>query len=209
MGGLDPPIQRRKFRTKGMDQRVKPADGDNGRLETKMVTIRNEISTDFAAREVLLTRAFGARRFRKTSERLRTGRLPAQGLAFSAVDARGKLIGTVRLWDIIAGSAGPGLLLGPLAVDCKAQRQGVGAALMNHALGEAKRMGHASVLLVGDAPYYARFGFSVEYTRSLHLPGPVERERFMGLELAPEALDGAEGLIAPSGRMVPQQKQAA
>ena len=99
-----------------------------------MGTIRAEKSSDLAAREALLTKAFGAKRFRKTSERLRSGRLTAEGLAFSATDAKGRLIGTVRLWDIIAGSAGPALLLGPLAVDCKMQGQGIGAALMSHAL---------------------------------------------------------------------------
>lgn len=175
-----------------------------------MVTIRAEILSDIPAREALLNKAFGgAKRFRKTSEKLRAGRLPSEGLAFSAVDAKGKLIGTVRLWDIIAGSAGPALLLGPLAVDCKAQGQGIGAALMNHAIAEAKRLGHAAILLVGDAPYYARFGFATEHTRSLHLPGPVDRARFLGLELEPEALDGEEGLIAASGRMADVQRLAA
>ncbi len=98
-----------------------------------MVTIRAENSSDVAAREALLNRAFGVKRFRKTSEKLRSGRLPAVGLAFSAVDEKGKLVGTIRLWNIIAGSAGQALLLGPLAVDSKAQGHGIGAALMNHA----------------------------------------------------------------------------
>ena len=174
-----------------------------------MVTIRAELLSDTAAREALLNKAFGVKRFRKTSEKLRAGRLAAEGLAFSAVDAKGKLVGTVRLWDIIAGSAGPSLLLGPLAVDCKTQGQGIGAALMRHALAEAARLGHSSVLLVGDAPYYARFGFSGEHTHSLHLPGPVERARFLALELEPEALDGAEGLISASGRLAADRKLAA
>jgi predicted N-acetyltransferase YhbS len=174
-----------------------------------MVTIRPEISSDYAAREALLNRSFGAKRFRKTSERLRSGRLPAEGLAFSAVDATGKLIGTMRLWNIVAGSAGPALLLGPLAVDCKAQCQGIGAALINHAVAEAKRLGHACVLLVGDAPYYSRFGFSVAFTSSLTMPGPVERQRFLGLELEPNALDGAEGLLTAAGASLTRVKQAA
>ena len=174
-----------------------------------MVTIRPEISSDYSAREALLNRSFGVKRFRKASERLRSGRLPADGFAFSAVDAKGKLVGTVRLWDIIAGSAGPALLLGPLAVDCKMQGQGIGAALLSHALAEAKKLGHAAVLLVGDALYYSKFGFSPEFTRSLHLPGPVERERFLGLELEPEALDGAEGLLAAAGRLASLEKRAA
>lgn len=166
-----------------------------------MVTIRPEISSDIAPRERLLDRAFGKARRRKTSERLREGRLPAEGLAFTALDAKGKLIGTIRLWDVLAGSAGPALLLGPLAVDCKAQGKGIGAALMRHAIAEATRLGHGAIILVGDAPYYARFGFSGAPVADLHLPGPVERQRFLGLELTPGALDGAEGLVAGCGRL--------
>ena len=177
--------------------------------DIKMVTIRAEISDDFAARETLLNRAFGVQRFRKTSQKLRAGRLPAQGLAFSAINEKGKLVGTVRLWNVIAGSAGPALLLGPLAVDDKARGQGVGASLMQHALAEAAKRGHGAVLLVGDAPYYSRFGFAEGMARSLHLPGPVERARFLGLELAESALDGAEGLVAASGRMEQAAKKAA
>jgi predicted N-acetyltransferase YhbS len=171
-------------------------------------TIRNELPSDVAARERLLDKAFGAKRLRKTSERLREGRLPAEGLAFTATDEKGKLVGTVRLWNVIAGSAGPSLLLGPLAVSCRHRGRGLGRQLMDHAINTARVLGHESILLVGDAPYYARFGFGVEHTRSLHLPGPVARERFLGLELVPEALDGAEGLVMASGREVAIGKKA-
>jgi predicted N-acetyltransferase YhbS len=163
-----------------------------------MVTIRAEISNDVGAREALLHAGFGPTRFRKTSEKLRKDRMPA--FAFTAVDDAGKVIGTVRLWHIIAGSAGPSLLLGPLAVHCDAQSKGLGAALMHHAIAAA-RVDHDSILLVGDAPYYSRFGFSQGLTRSLHLPGPVERARFLGLELTEQALDDAEGLVAASGEL--------
>lgn len=164
-----------------------------------MVTIRTELPSDAVSRERLLDKAFGASRFRKTSERLREGRLPAESLAFTALSEKGKVIGTVRLWNIIAGSAGPSLLLGPLAVDCRHQNKGIGKQLMDHALATARVLGHDSVLLVGDAPYYARFGFAETHTQSLHLPGPVERKRFLGLELTPGALDGAEGLVSAAG----------
>ena len=172
-----------------------------------MVTIRAEISSDIAQREALLTAAFGMSRFRKTSEKLRANRLAA--LAFTAVDDKGKLIGTVRLWNIIAGSAGSSLLLGPLAVDCKYQKCGIGRALMETALCAARDYGADSILLVGDEPYYSRFGFGALLTRSLHLPGPVDRNRFLGLELEPQALDDAEGLVAPSGEFVAQVAVAA
>jgi len=169
-----------------------------------MVTITPEVAADLPAREALLDRAFGKReRRRKTSERLRDGRLPAEGLAFAARNRRGRLIGTLRLWDITAGSAGPALLLGPLAVDCAYQKRGVGAELMLHALGEAKKLGHRAVLLVGDQPYYSRFGFSRAVVEDLSLPGPVELERFLGIELEAGALSGAEGVIAATGRIIP------
>ena len=74
---------------------------------------------------------------------------------------------------------------------------------MTHALNMAKVLGHASVLLVGDEPYYSRFGFTRNLVADLHLPGPVERNRFLGLELVPEALDGAEGLVMASGALAP------
>lgn len=175
-----------------------------------MVTIRRENFFDTLPRERLLDKAFGKQqRRRKTSERLREGRLPSEGLAFTAADAKGRLVGTVRLWDVVAGSAGPALLLGPIAVDTKHQGQGIGAALMGHALAQARAMGHAAVILVGDAPYYTRFGFTHGTVADLHLPGPVDRSRFMGIELIPGALDGAEGLVAGSGRReVPQRKAA-
>jgi predicted N-acetyltransferase YhbS len=164
-----------------------------------MVTIRTELASDVVFRERLLDKAFGKTRVRKTSERLREGRLPADGLAFTALDTKGRVVGSVRLWSIIAGSAGPSLLLGPLVVDCKVQNKGIGRALMDHAINTARVLGHDSVLLVGDAPYYNRFGFDVAHTRSLHLPGPVDRARFLGLELTPGALDGAEGLVSAAG----------
>jgi predicted N-acetyltransferase YhbS len=167
-----------------------------------MVTIRLEMLSDVASREALLDKAFGRRRFCKTSERLREGRLPAEGLAFTALAEKGRVVGTLRLWAVIAGSAGPSLLLGPLAVDCRHQHKGIGRKLMDHGLATARVLGHDSVVLVGDAPYYGRFGFSDALTRSLHLPGPVDRQRFLGLELTPGALDGAEGLVSAAGTVL-------
>ena len=174
-----------------------------------MTMIRTEIAADVPQRERLLDRAFGKARRRKTSERLREGRVAAEGLAFTAVDEDGKLVGTLRLWDVVAGSAGQALLLGPLAVDCKAQGRGIGGALMRHAMAEARLRGHAAIILVGDAPYYARFGFTGSLVADLHLPGPVDRARFLGVELIPGALDGAEGLVAGCGRREAAERQAA
>ena len=85
------------------------------------------------------------------------------------------------------------LLLGPLAVDPSLKNAGIGSALMRHAIAEAGRLGHRAILLVGDAPYYGRFGFSAEKTGSLAMPGPYERHRLLALELVEGALDGAHG----------------
>ncbi len=162
-----------------------------------MVTIRHERPADVAARDALLDLSYGPARFSKASERLREGRLPE--LSLVAADGR-RIVGTVRLWPVAAGPGRPALLLGPLSVDPDCRNRGIGSALVRHALGEATRLGHGAVLLVGDAPYYGRFGFSSEKTGALWLPGPYERHRLLGCELAPGALDGARGLISARGR---------
>lgn len=168
-----------------------------------MVTIRNERSTDIAARERLLDAAFGPARFAKASECLRAGRFAADGLSFAAVE-NGRLVGTARLWNVSAGLARPALLLGPLAVAADARNRGIGSALMQRALREARRLGHSAILLVGDAPYYGRFGFSTDKTGALRLPGPFEPERFLGLELTAGTLDGARGLVRATGDRLPK-----
>ena len=169
--------------------------------------IRAERTSDVAAREALLDACFGANRHARTCQRLRDGRAPAEGLAFSAC-AEGRLVGTVRLWHVSAGGK-PALVLGPLAVDASCRELGIGAALMHHALAAAKARGHGAVILLGDAPYYARFGFSAVKTGELSLPGPFERDRLLGLELRDGALDGAWGMIVPTGAAAPKGKAAA
>ncbi|MCE1238173.1 MAG: N-acetyltransferase [Hyphomicrobiales bacterium] len=161
--------------------------------------IRDERCPDVGAREALLDAAFGAARFAKTCERLREGRVPAEGLALVAEDRAGRLIGTVRLWRVDAGEAGRSLMLGPIAIDAEARSLGLGGALMRAAIGRAKRFGHRSIVLVGDAPYYARFGFSAEATLGLDLPGPVDCDRFLGLELVEGALRDARGMVEATG----------
>jgi predicted N-acetyltransferase YhbS len=79
---------------------------------------------------------------------------------------------------------------------------------MAHALAAAGARGHRAVILLGDAPYYARFGFSAQKAAGLSLPGPFERDRLLGLELCEGALDGAAGLIAPTGASLPKMKAA-
>jgi predicted N-acetyltransferase YhbS len=159
--------------------------------------IRAERASDVVARETLLDACFGETRQMRTCQRLRDGRAPAEGLALSAV-REGRLVGTVRLWHVSAGGV-PALVLGPLAVDEASRKLGAGAALMARALEAARQRGHGAVILLGDAPYYARFGFSAAKTSELSLPGAFERDRLLGLELREGALDGAWGMIVPTG----------
>ena len=173
-------------------------------LKAAPFAIRAEKDSDAVAREALLDGCFGENRHTRTCQRLRDGRAPAEGLAFSAI-VDGHLVGTLRLWHVSAGGI-PALILGPLAVDDSCRKLGAGAALMDHALAAADARGHRAVLLLGDAPYYARFGFSAERTASLSLPGPFERNRLLGLELHQGALDGASGVIVPTGLPLPVRK---
>jgi predicted N-acetyltransferase YhbS len=168
-----------------------------------------EAMADVPAREALLDLAMGPGRMRKSSEKLRRGRQPAEGLAFVARDADGVVIGTVRLWNIRLGEDGaPALLLGPLAVDPALKGEGIGSALVRRAIIEAQRLGHRAILLVGDALYYGRFGFSAARTSRLSMPGPYEPARLLALEIAEGALDGAHGTLRAIGRRITPSKFA-
>ncbi|MBO0663048.1 N-acetyltransferase [Jiella sp. MQZ9-1] len=163
-----------------------------------------ETPSHVAAREALLDAAMGPGRTRKSSEAIRTGRLPAEGLAFSALAPDGTLVGTVRLWNIAAGTRNGGsveaLLLGPLAIAPDRQGTGLGGLMMRHAIAEAARLGHGAIVLVGDPDYYVRFGFSAAQTGALAMPGPFEPHRLLALELSALALDAVAGLITATGR---------
>ncbi len=100
-------------------------------------------------------------------------------------------------------------MLGPVAVAADCRNQGVGAALVRRAIAAASRLGHRAIVLVGDAPYYSRFGFSAEKTAGLRMPGPFERHRLLALELVPGALDGVRGLLRPAGQPISQPGLAA
>ena len=172
-------------------------------------TIDRENAGDVVARERLLDRAMGEGRFRKSSEKIRRGRVPAEGLALVARDTHGHVLATVRLWNVDAGidtsgNAIPALLLGPLAVDPDHEGKGIGGALMRAALTEARDRGHGAVLLVGDPEYYERFGFFAGKAQPLVMPGPFERRRFLALELKDGWLEGAAGLLVASGRKLHQ-----
>ena len=177
------------------------------------LVVRDERVRDVQAREALLDACFGADRFGKTCERLREGRLASRGLSFAAVDD-GELVGTLRLWDIEAGGANNSkiraLMLGPLAVAKSHQSLGLGGTMIRKALARAAELRHGAVILVGDAPYYQRFGFERAKVTALQMPGWVDESRFLGLELREGALAGAKGLVRATGRWVstPQLRAA-
>ena len=113
------------------------------------------------------------------------------------------ITGCISFWPLLLGATGKkALLLGPLAVHPQRQNRGIGMALMGEGLKRAAAAGHRLVLLVGDEPYYSRVGFKRLPDSKLQLPGPVKRERFLFLELASGALDGASGLVMPPRRYI-------
>lgn len=166
--------------------------------ERARLRIIDETLADVPAREALLDACFGASRRLKSSERLREGRQPARGLALAA-HLDGELVGTIRLWHVESESGHAALMLGPVAVAASKQSFGIGGALIREALARARARGHKAIILVGDEPYYRRFGFERRLTVALDMPGPVEAERFLGLELTEGALKDAHGVLRPTG----------
>lgn len=157
------------------------------------VQIRHELPGDAEAILHLHERAFGPGRFARTAFRLREGVPERLDLSFSALVGT-LLVGSVRMSPILLGRE-TALALGPLAVEPAFEGRGVGAALMGRALQAAKEAGHALVLLVGDQPYYARFGFSPVPKGRLAMPGPVDPARLLVAELTPGTLERASGRV--------------
>ena len=147
--------------------------------------------------ESLLDLSFGLDRRSKSSYRLREGNRPAEGLSLVMRDETVALAGSISFWPVRIGLAGThALLLGPLAVHPRRQGLGIGLALMHEGLARAKALGHRLVVLVGDAPYYAKVGFARAPHGRLIMPGPTDPDRILYLELAPHAFDGVAGALA-------------
>jgi predicted N-acetyltransferase YhbS len=157
--------------------------------------------SDAGAVETLLDLAFGLDRHTKTSYRLREGNRPIDGVSFIARDSELGVVGAISFWPLKIGRSGTdALLLGPLAVHPLRQNQGIGRALMHKGIDGATLLGHRLVILVGDAPYYARVGFARVPEGRLVMPGPVDPRRLLYLELAAGALARASGLVLPPHR---------
>jgi predicted N-acetyltransferase YhbS len=159
------------------------------------LTILPETADDAAAIKRLHERTFGPGRFAKSAYRLRERVGHRLELSFTA-RVGSLLVGSVRLSPIRVGNA-KALLLGPLTVEPPFRERGVGHALIERALAEAKARGHQLVVLVGDEPYYGRSGFKrIEKGRAT-MPGPVDPARLLVCELTQAAFDGVSGAIRP------------
>ena len=165
------------------------------------LTLSPATADDGVAIDHLLDQCFGVMRRTKTSYRLREGSTAIAGLSHVIRDSEVGIAGAISYWPLAIGAKGtPGLLLGPLAVHPQRQNLGIGLKLMRETLAMAKAMGHRLVLLVGDAPYYARVGFAVVPLGKMLLPGPIDAARFLYLELADGALGQAQGLVVAAHR---------
>jgi predicted N-acetyltransferase YhbS len=159
------------------------------------LTILAETPDDAAAIERLHERTFGPGRFAKTAYRLREQAAHRLDVSFTARIGT-LLVGSVWLSPVRIGET-KALLLGPLTVEPAFRERGVGQALIERALTEAKAKGHRLVVLVGDEPYYGKCGFKRVPPGRAMMPGPVDPARLLVAELQEGAFEGVSGPIRP------------
>jgi len=163
------------------------------------LTILPETPDDALAIERLHERTFGPGRYAKTAYRIREGVGHRLELSFTA-RIGSLLVGSVRLSTILVGRT-PALLLGPLTVEPPFRERGIGQALIERAVNEAKAQGHRLIVLVGDEPYYAKAGFKRIPRGRATMPGPVDPDRLLVAELVEGAFEGVEGKIRPDHKL--------
>jgi predicted N-acetyltransferase YhbS len=159
------------------------------------LTIVPETAQDIDALEKLHERTFGPGRYTRTAYRLREGRHHLLELSFTARIGT-LLVGSIRLTPICIGET-PALLLGPLTVEPPFRSHGIGRALIERALREAKAKGHKLVILVGDEPFYGKLGFRQVPKGKVKMPGPVDPARLLIAELQLNASEDVSGTIRP------------
>lgn len=157
-----------------------------------MYQISPETEADFHEVETLYDLCFVPGRTALSSYRLRDGVDKVADLCLVLRGDDGILKAAIRFWPVRVDWA-RALLLGPIAVHPTAQGEGLGAILMRDSLMRAQATGWMRVLLVGDAPYYARFGFS--RLDGVIMPPPTNPDRVLGLALVPGAWDGISGEV--------------
>lgn len=158
-------------------------------------TISQETAADAAAIERLHERTFGPGRYARSAYRIREKMAHRLDLSFTARIGT-LLVGSVRLTSVRIGTT-PALLLGPLTVEPPFRSHGIGRALINRSLAEARDKGHTLVVLVGDEPFYSRVGFKRVPPGRARMPGPVDKARLLVNELVPGAFDNVSGDIGP------------
>ena len=159
------------------------------------LTILAETADDAVPIDRLHERTFGPGRMAKTAYRIREGAEHRLELSFTARIGT-LLVGSVRLTPVQIGET-PALLLGPLTVEPPFRSRGVGRALLDRALKDAKTKGHRLVLLVGDEAYYSRVGFKMIPKGRVKMPGPVDYSRLLMVELIDGAFADVSGAIRP------------
>lgn len=163
-----------------------------------MFRLLPEIPDDRDEVEMLLDLAFAPGRGALSSYSLRRDEAPVTALCRVARDEYEALAGAIRYWPVrIGGQDGdgaPALLLGPIAVHPTRQGEGLGAALIGDTLERAREAGWTRIMLIGDAPYYARFGF-VPAPPGITFPQPVNPARFLVTALSDGAFDGISGKV--------------
>ncbi|ARP97748.1 GNAT family N-acetyltransferase [Pseudorhodoplanes sinuspersici] len=159
------------------------------------ITILPETEDDALAIERLHERTFGPGRFARTAFRIREGVGHDRDLSFTARIGT-LLVGSVRLSPVRIGGT-KALLLGPLTLEPPFRDRGIGLALLQRALANAKERGHTLIILVGDEPYYARVGFKRVPRGRVQMPGPVDPARLLVVELTEGAFEGVKGAVLP------------
>jgi predicted N-acetyltransferase YhbS len=154
--------------------------------------LEEETEADWWEVEALYDLCFAPGRTALSSYRLRDGVPPVAELCLTLRDEYSILAAVIRYWPVLAGGSKV-LLLGPVAVHPTRQGEGLGGLLMQESLAEARRLGWARVLLVGDAPYYRRFGFT--RIDGVEMPPPTNPDRVLGHALQPGAWAGIAGKV--------------
>jgi predicted N-acetyltransferase YhbS len=164
-------------------------------MTSAIFQIRDENENDAPLLSELAAEAFGPGRFARTAYRIREGVAPVSSLSLAAW-LGGRLVGGIRFTAVTIGAEVGALLLGPLVVHPAYKGKGYGQALAGEGLARARAQGFRLVVLVGDMPYYGRFGLVPVAPGQITLPGPVDPKRLLALELAPGALFRAVGPVA-------------
>ena len=157
-----------------------------------MYRLEEEIEADWWEVEALYDLCFSPGRTALSSYRLRDGVPTVAALCLTLRADDGTLAAAIRYWPVEVGGE-DALLLGPIAVHPTRQGEGLGGMLIDESLAEARRLGWERVLLVGDAPYYRRFGF--QRLDGIAMPPPTNPDRVLGLALKAGAWDGVAGLV--------------